>query len=367
VKIYVFSPALEVLGIVSNFDSLTHVRQFAGSGSFKLKAPFSETIFDLLVEDNVLYWEDAGKNYAVYIDSVICETEKEGEIITASGKPLRGLLGRRIVWTNANFSGTVEDLGRRVVNENAVNPTNTTRKLPLLSLGTRKGLSPTITRETDNENVEDLLDDVSAASGVGFDILLNKTSRSLSFVAYEGTDRRTTQTVNPWVIVSRDRNNVVTETYTRSGVSFRNSALISGYTDDTTGIRHEVEINTGSGLSRREIFVKGSSSKPKPDEDAGETEAQALARYDEELLQKGLEKLASQVAVSSLEVELDSSTLELLDVGDKVTAIEKRYGLMAQTYVSEVTTYYESGGRSFDVTLGDAVPTIYKKLKKEIV
>lgn len=84
-------------------------------------------------------------------------------------------------------------------------------------------------------------------------------------------------------------------------------------------------------------------------------------------MQKGAEKLASQVAVSSLEVELDASILELLDVGDKVTAIEKRYNLTAQTYVSEVTTYYASGGRSFDVTLGAAIPSIYKKLKKEIV
>ena len=39
---YVFSPALEVLGIINNFDSLVHTRQFTGSGSFKLKAPFTE-------------------------------------------------------------------------------------------------------------------------------------------------------------------------------------------------------------------------------------------------------------------------------------------------------------------------------------
>lgn len=366
-KIYVFGPTLETLGIVGKFDSLTHTRQFAGSGTFKLKAPFTAELFRLLAEDNILYWEDGGRPRAVYIESVICELEKKGEFITASGKNLRALLGRRIVWTNINFSGTVEDFGRRLVNENAVAPTDASRKIPLLYLAARKGLVPKITAATENENLEELLDDVSAASSVGFDVALDKNTRRLYFTAYEGADRRTTQTATPWVVVSRDRNNVVSEVYTRSGASSRNTALISGYTDEATGVRYEKTIVAGNGLSRREIFVKGPTSKPKADTDAGETDAQALARYAEELLQKGREKLAKQVDVVSLEVELDPAAVARLDVGDKVTAIDKQYNLTAQTYVSEITAYYEQGGTSYDVTLGDAVPTIYEKLEKGIV
>lgn len=366
-KIYVFSPSLVTLGIVSNFESLTHTRQFAGSGKFKLKAPYSPELFALLAEENVLYWEDGGRPRAVYIDSVVCDRDKSGETITASGKNLRAYLGRRIVWTNLNFSGTVEDFGRRVVSENAVAPSDSSRAIPLLSLGARAGLAPTITTATENENLEELLDDVSAASEVGFDVTLDREARRLYFTAYEGVDRRTTQSATPWVVVSRDRNNVVSEVYTRSGASSRNTALISGYTDETTGVRYEKHIVAGSGLSRREIYVKGSTSKPKADEDAGETEAQALARYAEELLQKGREKLAKQVATLSLEVELDPNAVARLDVGDKVTAIEKQYNLMAQTYVSEITAYYERGGTSYDVTLGDAIPTIYKKIREELV
>ena len=78
---YVFSPALEVLGIINNFDSLVHTRQFTGSGSFKLKAPFTEKLFSLLQEDNIIFWEDGGPR-AVYIDSVICQTSEDVETIT---------------------------------------------------------------------------------------------------------------------------------------------------------------------------------------------------------------------------------------------------------------------------------------------
>ena len=366
-KIYVFSPSLATVGLVTNFDSLTHTRQLAGSGSFKLKAPFTPELYAILTEENILYWEDAGKVRAVYIDSVVCEQEADGETITASGKNLRAYLGRRIVWSNFSFTGTVEDFVRRLVTENAVNPTDTARKIPLLSLAPRLGLAETITTATENENLEELLDDLSTTYGLGFDILLDPKARALQFSVYEGTDRRTTQKATPWVVVSRDRNNVVSEVFTRSTATARNTALISGFTDEETGARHEKEILAGSGLSRRELFVKGSATRPKPDEEAGETEAVAMARYDEELLQKGREKLANQVNTLSLEAEISPDTVARLEVGDKVTAIEKRYGLTSQTFISEITAYYERGGTSYDATLGDAVPTVNEKLKKEIV
>lgn len=365
--IYVFSPSLEVLGVVGGFSALVHTRQFAGSGSFKLTAPFTQKLFSLLKDDNILFWEDAGRPRAVYIDSVVCETEKTGETITARGKNLRALVNRRIIWGNFNFDGTVEDLGRRAVNENAITPTDSSRVIPLLTMGTRKGLTQTITKATENENLEPFLDSLTATYGVGFDITLNKTTRKLIFAAYEGVDRRTTQDARPVVIVSRDRNNVVSEVYTRSSATARNTALVAGYTDEETGERREKSIVEGAGLSRREIFVKGSSSPPRWDEDAGETEKQALEKYDAELLQKGKEQLAEQVDTLSLEVELDPNAVAKLDVGDKVTAIESVYNLIEQTYISEITAYYEEGGVSYDVTLGDAVPSIYKKIEKELV
>lgn len=366
-KIYVFSPALATVGLVTNFDSLTHTRQLAGSGSFKLKAPFTPELYAVLTEENILYWDDAGRPRAVYIDSVVCEREDAGETITASGKNLRAYLGRRIVWSNFSFSGTVEDFARRLVTENAVNPTDASRKIPLLTLAPRVGLSEAIITATENENLEALFDSLSATSGLGFDIVLDPQARALHFTTYKGTDRRTTQTATPWVVVSRDRNNVVSEVFTRSTATARNTALISGYTDEETGARYEKAILAGSGLSRRELFVKGPSSRPKPDEEAGETEEIVMARYAGELLQKGREKLANQVNTLSLEVELSPETVARLEVGDKVTAIEKRYGLTSQTYISEITAYYERGGTSYDATLGDAVPTVNEKLKKEIV
>ena len=96
-KFFVLGPSLETLGVISNYSAMTHVRQFTGSGSFKLVAPFTETLFALLTEDNVIYWADGGRENAVYIDAVVCEAGRDGQYITASGKNLRGYLRRRMV------------------------------------------------------------------------------------------------------------------------------------------------------------------------------------------------------------------------------------------------------------------------------
>lgn len=365
-RITVFNTALEVIGIITNYTSLKHTSEFAGSGSFTLKIPFTAPLRDMLLEDNILYWTDEGHGYGVYIDSVICELTTAGETITASGKNLRGLLGRRIIWENINFTGTVEDFGRQLVEANMTEPSDIDRTIPNLSLGAHMGSETSFVIATEHENLEELLNDITAAYGVGFNIAFDTASGCLSFLAYEGTDRRTTQSDTPWVIVSRDRNNVVSAIYTRSKRSYRNTALVGGYTDDDTGETYTATILQGSGLGRYELYVSGTTSAPSADEDEGETEAEALERYEQELLEKGSESLAAQVDTLSMEVELDTNVVKNLSVGDKVTAIDKTYNLLMQTYVSEITAYYEEGGISYDVTLGDAIPTIYKKLKKGV-
>lgn len=365
-RITALNTARETIGIITNYTSLKHTKGFAHSGSFTLKIPFTEGLRDILVEENYLYWVDDCGGQMVYIDSVICELTATGETITASGKNLRGLLGRRIIWENITFAGTVEDFGRLAVAENVTNPVDTDRTLPI-TLGDSTGSTASLVIATEHENVEDLLDDLTALYGVGFDVLFDPVERGVSFVAYEGADRRTTQSEIPWVVVSRDRNNVVSALYTRSKSSYRNTALISGYTDEDSGEEFQVSILAGSGLDRYELYVSGSTSTPSADEDEGETEEEALAQYTEELLEKGAEKLAAQVDTHSLEVELDTNVVKTLAVGDKVTAIDKTYNLLMQTYISEITAYYEGGSVSYDVTLGDTIPTIYEKLKKGVL
>lgn len=363
--IYVFNQSLEIVGIVRNFDSLTYKRERSSSGSFKMAAPYTDEIYALLQEDYILYWEDMGKRIAVYIDTVICEMSNNEQTITVSGKNIRGFLGRRIVWANVFFNGTVEGFARYLITSNFVNPTDADRKISNIIMGDRKGITTELITETENENVEELLDSISQESGIIFDLVLDITARKIRFECRSGVDHRTTQNTNPWIVVSQERNNALSDTYTRSNEPYRNTALVGGYKDKETGAQYEAYITSKSGLDRREIYVSGSTSEPKANEDEGITLEQAVSIHRQGLLQKGREKLAQQICVRSVETEADSRVVEQIDVGDYVTLQGKKYGI-AQTYVSSITAYYERGGKRYDITFGDAAPSLTKRVVRRI-
>lgn len=363
--LYVLSPALDTLGVVNGFKSFVHTAEFSGSGSFKLLLPFSVAAFKLLQQDNYLYWTDAGRGHTAVIETIVVGTQKDGIFITVSGKNIRTLLKRRIVWDNFQFAGTAEDFARKVVNQNVVSPTDIRRKMPI-EMAAKINATPTIAIATQNENVETLLDDVTTLTGVGFDIVFDKSQHKLVFKAYQGTDHRTTQRNNPWVIVSTSRNNVVEDEYSASNTSYRNTALIAGYTDEATGVRHTQSITNGTGLDRREMFIQASASKPRADEEEGITQAQAEANYSAEVLETGRVKLAEQTKVESLEVVITSELAKTLHEGDMITVLKPELGLQMQTFVAATTTYFEKGGTSYELTLGDSIPSVYKKLKRGI-
>ena len=366
-EIYILSSTFETLGVLAPYKSLTHSREFAGSGSFKLRLPYTDKMFDLLTEDNILMWEDGGTR-AVYIDTVVCETEKDGEMMTVSGKNLRGLLDRRIIWHpwKYHLNGYAETIGRMIVDENAVNPLDSDRVIPGLVLGDTTGAAastPYLSIEPDRDNVETFLNNLTETAGVGFDIRYDKHQKQMIFEAYMGTDHTAGQSENPKVIISRDRNRVSAMTYSRSGASSKNTALIIGWENEDTGVIYSDSILSGSGLGRREIYVKGSSSKPKADENEGITLADAEARYAAEQRQKAAEELAERKPALSLDVDVDRSSIPGLDLGDRVTVRERRYNnLTMNTHIAEITAYYEGGGAVYNVVLGDAIPTVYKKL-----
>lgn len=364
--IYILNSSFRTLGVFSGFTSLTYTRRFADSGEFVLKLPYSQKKFDLLAEGNILMWEDDGTQ-AVIIDSVLCDPEKKGELMTVSGKNLRGILDRRIIWHDVHFRDIkAERIGHRLVENNMIlgstlpnDPMAASRIIPGLVLDDQVGWEPTVTVKTEHENLEEFLNNLTATTDVGFDIRYDKREKQMVFYAYMGTDYSVEQSENPQVIISRDRNKTMAMSYSHSTANHKNTVLINGWTDDN-GVTYSDSIQSGTGLKRREIFVKGSTSQPKADENEGITLAEATTRYAEEQRQKGMEQLASHREAISLDVDLSQSTLRGLKLGDKVTALEKKYNTVVTTHIAEITAFYEKGGAIYNVVLGDAVPSFYR-------
>ena len=60
---------------------------------------------------------------------------ENGDFYCVTGRELKFLLHQRIVWKQTTLTGTAEDAIRRLINENAITPTDTKRVIPNLMLG----------------------------------------------------------------------------------------------------------------------------------------------------------------------------------------------------------------------------------------
>lgn len=52
-------------------------------------------------------------------------------------------------------------------------------------------------------------------------------------------------------------------------------------------------------------------------------------------------------------------------VGDMVTIIDKNWGVMINTRITEIVEIYENKGKTVNLVLGNNVPTLYEKIKRK--
>ncbi len=87
---------------------------------------------ELLKRENVIFKKNDVE--AGYIETRQLKIgENAQEYLEVKGKFLTNYLDRRISWDRVNFSGKTEELMRKLVLENAINPTNLNRKIPNLN------------------------------------------------------------------------------------------------------------------------------------------------------------------------------------------------------------------------------------------
>lgn len=123
---------------------------------------------------------------------------------------------------------------------------------------------------------------------------------------------------------------------------------------------------TPTGLTRREIFIDARDLQSDADQDHPLSETEYLAL----LTNRGKEKLAENQLVLSFSADIRtiSPTYEYgedFQLGDTVTAIDSRIGVMADAVVEGVQRSVSSGEESLSLALGYQMPTLHEILKRK--
>lgn len=320
--LYIIDESLTIIGMVENYNSIIWTNRYFESGDFELHLPATNDNVVLLRENHYVIREGYEDN-AMIISSITIETDVEnGDTMIVTGKCLKSILSRRIIWNQTTVSGKVEVCLRRLVTENAIDPDIPARKISRLTLGDLQGFTDTITSQFTGDNLETVMSEVCMKYGLGYDVKLDLKNKKFVFVMYKGEDRSYNQTANPYVVFSNEFENLLRTNYSHSRDEYKNTARIGGEGEGSARIYTDIG-NANSDLNRYEVFVDADDISTN-DGEISETDYIGL------LEQRGYEKLAEASLVELFDGEVEANhTFKLNEdyfLGDIIEVVNE-YGI----------------------------------------
>lgn len=342
--IYVLNQSFEKIGVIDYYESIIWTTRYFEAGDFEIKIPAGSPNIGLLAKDNYLRRFDDETVMIVERLNIITDIE-DGNFILASGRCLKSILDRRIIWKLQTYRGTPENCIRSILTRNIINPAVAARKISNFTLDTAQGFTGSIETQYTGDNVLDVVIEICQAAGLGFKILLE--NNKFKFILFKGDDRSHKQSVNLPVVFSPDNDNIINTDYTEEKTYYKNIALIAGEGEGVD--RAYNSIGTASGLQRRELWVDANDVKKEVEAEDGTKTTLTAAQYNAALAQRGAEKLADVSITQTFEGSVDTQTLykykEDFHLGDIVTAVNE-YGITAAPRITEIIESEDKDGYS---------------------
>jgi hypothetical protein len=136
--------------IIDSYESAIWNVQYYGQSDFQLVLAGSRANLDaLLLNRYLVRAEDmsAGgtyKNVMVITDLKMSFDVDKGWVLTVTGKGLKSIVGRRVVWNQENITGNAETGIRKIITDNIIAPAITDRAIQNFELDPAEGFTETI-------------------------------------------------------------------------------------------------------------------------------------------------------------------------------------------------------------------------------
>ena len=317
------------------FESLIWTDRYCGYGDFEIYMPANEEILSILQLDYYLYLKES--EHIMVIEDVEIETDREdGAHVKITGRSLESILDRRIIWNQTVIKGNLQNGIKKLLDENAISPSDASRKIPNLVFKENSDEQITsleVETQYYGENLYDAIAGICESVNIGFKIILEGTN--LIFSLYIGEDRSYEQDKNPFVVFSPGYDNLMNSNYVESLKTLKTITLVAGEGEGSNRKTTTVEVDdgAGTGLSRREMFTDAGGISQTVD--GGQI---SDSEYKNQLAQKGKESLSENKKTISFEGEVDSlATYEYgVDyyLGD-IVQVANEFGSEARSRITE--------------------------------
>lgn len=250
VDVYVLDRDLNRIGVIDGYTSLIWVNRYRDVGDCELYIEATNEMLSLLKKDYYLCRQD---------DDMVCRIKKveldtnveEGNYIIVTGYDVKSIIGQRIIWSQSNVNGKVEDYIRDLIYKSLVNPNLSARAIKNASgrqnffLGDKANFTEVTTQQASYSNVQEKIEEFCMLYGWGYKVIVD--IGNFYFVLYKGTDRSNN------VVFADEFENLISTNYIVDSTNMANVALVAGEGEGSNRARNVS--GYAEGLDRYEIYV----------------------------------------------------------------------------------------------------------------
>lgn len=338
------------LEMIDVYESFIWTDRYSKCGDFEFYAKATSELIDLLKPDRYLSIPYSDKLMIVE-DIDITSDEEDGDHLKVTGRSLESILDRRIVWTQTNFNGNLQNGVKKLIDDAIIAPSISSRKISnFIFIDSTDPLVTKLTMDVQytGDNLYDVISELCASNKIGFSITLNE-SNIFEFRLYAGMDRGYEQDKVPYVIFSPQFDNIENSEYIYSLKTLKNVTLIGGEGEGNE--RRFATVGDSSGLSRRELFTDARDISSNTD--SGTIPS---SDYIKLLQERGNKNLKENKLTEKFDGEAELTEMFVYGVdyflGD-VVDIANTYGNEAKTRITEIIISSDEKGLSiyptFDV------------------
>lgn len=343
-NLWVLDSEFQSLFLIDSFESFLWTDKYNGAGDFEIYTTVDMNVIGTIQKGYYLWLEESDKTMIVETIQITTNVE-EGSKMIISGRSLESILERKIIWTQTNISGSLQNGVKKLIEENIINPSVADRRIANFLFEEsedEKIKKLTLEAQYTGDNLYDTIVSICESNNIGFQVILNRDYQFV-FKLYAGEDRSFDQEANPYIIFSSSFGNVISSKYIDSDKTLKNVALVAGEGEGTE--RRTYVVGSVSGLERRELYVDARDIQSRTSDGGTISDSE----YNEKMKTRGEEKLADYKKTKSFDGELETLNTHVYGKdffkGDIVQFVNE-YGMEAKVRVMEVIISQDAKGYS---------------------
>lgn len=383
--IEIINTNFELLGIITNYESLICTWNYYECGTFELTINKNKANTNKLKKDNILI-VNKKDDKILLIDKVVTTTEKNSKTMKVSGTCIKGITKRRIIATNGYDRVTqdyAENIQKHYLKKHLVESyyddiRTPERDIPWIKIAPSQNRGTKTVWQARLTNLHDELKHISEDTGIGWKGILNRDEKCIYFDSVRGTDRTVNQIESPtthellgaftheelqaytheqlqgtikhpYIIFSEKKKNLLEGKTTDDNSNYKNVGYIAGKGENEDRII--IVKGNAIGFDRREVLIDLNNI-----EDLDELNSEGQKKLDTYKIIQSVEGKVYQIP--NMEYEKD------FFLGDLVTL--ESDGIYEDKRIIQAKEIYERNNITVELGFGDKVPSLGEEIKRVI-